>query len=132
VHALESVDLQPGDTVTIVGGGSLGAMLTALAADVDAHVVVLDPHDSHLERAPAFGAAETIRATRSSADVEALRRLTGGRGAELVIEAVGRPETWELAVEMAAPGGTVSFFGGCARRTQFTARRSASTTTRCG
>ena len=41
-------------------------------------------------------------------------------GADLVIEAVGRPEAWELAVAMAAPGGTVNLFGGCARDTTFT------------
>jgi L-iditol 2-dehydrogenase len=40
-------------------------------------------------------------------------------GADLVIEAVGRPEAWELAVAMAAPGGTVNLFGGCARDTTF-------------
>ena len=49
-----------------------------------------------------------------------MRELTGGRGAELVLEAVGRPEAWELAVAMAAPGGTVNLFGGCARDTTFT------------
>ena len=41
-------------------------------------------------------------------------------GADLVVEAVGRPEAWELAVAMAAPGGTVSLFGGCARDSTFT------------
>ena len=45
--------------------------------------------------------------------------LTGGRGADLVVEAVGRPEAWELAVSMAAPGGSVNLFGGCARDSRF-------------
>ncbi len=49
-----------------------------------------------------------------------MRELTEGRGADLVVEAVGRPEAWELAVAMAAPGGTVNLFGGCARDSTFT------------
>ena len=57
---------------------------------------------------------------RGPADAERVRELTGGRGADLVVEAVGRPEAWELAVSMAAPGATVSLFGGCARDSTFT------------
>ena len=67
-----------------------------------------------------FGAAETVQATRGPADAERVRELTEGRGADLVVEAVGRPEAWELAVAMAAPGGTVNLFGGCARDSTFT------------
>jgi len=43
----------------------------------------------------------------------AVRQLTGGRGADVAIEAVGKPETWELAVQMVRRGGVVNFFGGC-------------------
>ena len=82
--------------------------------------IVLDPHPERLAQAERFGAAHTILATRGAEDVARVRELTDGRGAELVIEAVGRPEAWELAVAMAAPGGTVNLFGGCARDTTFT------------
>jgi L-iditol 2-dehydrogenase len=111
VHAL---DVCAGERVTILGAGSLGTMLCALVAGRGGRPVVLDPHAERLERARRFGAAETIRATKGPEDVER------AGGADLVLEAVGRPEAWELAVAMAAPGGTVNLFGGCARGTTFT------------
>ena len=71
-------------------------------------------------RARASARPRPCQATRGPADAERVRELTGGRGADLVVEAVGRPEAWELAVAMAAPGGTVNLFGGCARDSTFT------------
>jgi L-iditol 2-dehydrogenase len=120
VHALDVVSVGAGDPVAILGGGSLGLMLCGLAASAGGAPIVLDPHPERLETAARFGAVETVLATRGEDDVARVRSLTGGRGAELVIEAVGRPEAWELAVAMAAPGGTVSLFGGCARDSTFT------------
>jgi L-iditol 2-dehydrogenase len=120
VHALDAVDIRPGDAVAIVGAGSLGLMLCGLAASAGAAPIVLDPHEERLAAATRFGAVETVRATRGERDVARVRELTEGRGAWLVIEAVGRPEAWELAVAMAAPGGTVNLFGGCARDSTFT------------
>ena len=120
VHALDIVDLAPGDRAAVLGGGSLGLMLCALLSSAGAEPIVLDPHRERLTAARSFGAAETVRATRGPADAERVRELTGGRGADLVVEAVGRPEAWELAVAMAAPGGTVNLFGGCARDSTFT------------
>jgi L-iditol 2-dehydrogenase len=119
VHALDVVTVQEDEPVAILGGGSLGLMLCGLVASAGGAPIVLDPHPERLEQARRFGAADTVLATRGADDVERLRDLTGGRGAELVIEAVGRPQAWELAVAMAAPGGTVNLFGGCARDTTF-------------
>jgi L-iditol 2-dehydrogenase len=120
VHALDVVTVRKDEPVAILGGGSVGLMLCGLIASAQGLPIVLDPHPVRLEQARAFGASETILATRGAEDVERVRALTGGRGAELVIEAVGRPEAWELAVAMAAPGGTVNLFGGCAHDTSFT------------
>ena len=66
-------------------------MLCALLASAGAEPIVLDPHPERLAAARSFGAAETVLATRGPADVERVRELTGGRGADLVVEAVGRP-----------------------------------------
>jgi L-iditol 2-dehydrogenase len=88
-------------------------MRCALVASRGGRPVVLDPHHERLALARRFGAAETIQATKGPEDIEK------AGGADLVIEAVGRPEAWELAVAMAAPGGTVNLFGGCARGTAF-------------
>jgi L-iditol 2-dehydrogenase len=112
VHALDVVDV-PDGRVTILGAGSLGVMLCALVASAGGAPLVLDPHPERLAVAERFGAAETVLATRGAHDV------ARAGGADLVIEAVGRPEAWELAVAMAAPGGTVNLFGGCARDTTF-------------
>jgi L-iditol 2-dehydrogenase len=114
VHALDVVTVD--GAVAILGAGSLGLMLTALVADAGGEPVVLDPHPERLALARRFGAAHTILATRGPEDVAAARR----HRPDLVIEAVGRPETWELAVRMAEPGGTVNLFGGCARDSTFT------------
>jgi L-iditol 2-dehydrogenase len=119
VHALDVVSVRAGDPVAILGGGSLGLMLCGLVASAGGAPIVLDPHAQRLETARRFGATHTVLATRGNEDVARVRELTG-RGAELVIEAVGRPEAWELAVAMAAPGGTVNLFGGCARDSTFT------------
>jgi L-iditol 2-dehydrogenase len=117
VHALDASEL--GESVAILGAGSLGLMLCALAASAGARPIVLDPHPERLAAAERFGAGSTVVAERGAADVARVRDLTGG-GADLVIEAVGRPESWELAVAMTAPGGIANLFGGCAPGTTFT------------
>ena len=114
-HAIDRAHIKPGESVAIVGGGALGLMLCALAADRGARPIVLDPHEQRRSGALQFGAVETITAARSTADVGAVQALTAGRGADQVFEAVGRPRSWELATEMVRPGGTVNMFGGCSR-----------------
>ena len=113
VHALDVVAI--GETAIVLGAGSLGLMHCALLTSAGARVVVLDPHPERLAAAERFGAAESVAAERGPTDVG---RVPGG--ADLVVEAVGRPEAWELAIAMAAPGGTVNLFGGCARDSTFT------------
>ena len=62
-----------------------------------------------------LGAHDTLGAIRSAEDAAAVRaRLPGGQGARYVIEAVGRPEAWQAAMLLAAPGGEVTLYGGCA------------------
>jgi L-iditol 2-dehydrogenase len=116
LHAVDGAAVMPDDRVAIVGGGALGLLLCALVRRAGGRPIVLDPHQERLDLAERFGAEGTIRAKRGSVDVERLRRrLPGGRGADQVFEAVGRPEAWELAIEMARPGGVVNLFGGCPR-----------------
>jgi L-iditol 2-dehydrogenase len=112
-HAVDRAGIEPADSVAIVGGGSLGLMLCALARRAGGRPLVLDPHRERLHLAAGFGAVATIQAERGPADVDRVRDLTDGRGAGQVFEAVGRPASWELAVAMARPGGTVNLFGGC-------------------
>lgn len=117
VHAVDRTRVEPGDTVAVVGGGSMGLMLCALAHRAGGRPIVLDPHPERLDLARRFGATATIEASRGPDDVQRVRQMTDGRGAARVFEAVGRPESWELAIAMAMPGGTVNLFGGCAEGT---------------
>lgn len=73
---------------------------------------------ARLETARALGAAETLNVDAGGDPAEWVRARTGGRGADRVIEAVGRPEAWELAISLVRKGGTVNLFGGCASGTQ--------------
>jgi L-iditol 2-dehydrogenase len=60
-----------------------------------------------------MGADELIATDMVADPVPAVRRMAGGRGVDVAIEAVGQPETWHWAVDMVRRGGTVNFFGGC-------------------
>jgi L-iditol 2-dehydrogenase len=66
-----------------------------------------------LDRAAALGADELIAAGEHSDPVKSIREMTHGRGVDIAIEAVGKPQTWQWAVNMVRRGGTVNFFGGC-------------------
>ncbi len=103
-----------GDSVVIVGGGVQGQFLTACLARRGCQVVVCDPHEERRERALRFGATRALDAPRDDAGVRSVRAETpGGRGADVVFEAVGRPETWQVAVGIARPAGEVNLYGGC-------------------
>ena len=66
-----------------------------------------------------MGAQEVVHTEAVKNPVEAVRALSpSGRGADVVVEAVGRPEAWVWATEMVRKGGTVNFFGGCAKGTK--------------
>ncbi len=103
--------VRPGDVVAIVGAGPIGlaAILTARLL-TPGHIVALDLDDGRLEAARRFGADVTINNGTQDA-VAAVMDLTEGLGADVTIEAVGRPETFELAVDLVRPGGHVANVG---------------------
>jgi alcohol dehydrogenase len=103
--------VRPGDTVAIVGVGPIGlaAVLTARLF-TPAHVVAIDLDESRLERARELGADVTV-ASGAEDPVEVVQRLTDGLGADVAIEAVGVPETFELCTELVRPGGRVANVG---------------------
>jgi len=74
------------------------------------HIVAVDLADSRLEAAKQFGADVTVNNSRQD-PLKVVRSLTGGLGADVTIEAVGVPATFELAVEMARPGGRIANIG---------------------
>ncbi len=121
VRTVERSAAGPGDEVAVLGGGVQGQFLTAILAARGCAVTVCDPHPERRERALRFGAGAVSDAPRDGGDVARVRRgMNGGRGADVVFEAVGRPETWELAVALARPGGEVDLHGGCAAGAEVT------------
>jgi Threonine dehydrogenase and related Zn-dependent dehydrogenases len=105
-------NVRPGDVVVVVGAGPVGlaAMMTARFLG-PSKVVAVDIADSRLEAARStFGADVTINSSSDDA-VEAVKTLTDGLGADVAIEAVGVPQTFELCTELVRPGGRVANIG---------------------
>jgi L-iditol 2-dehydrogenase len=114
VRAVSTSAARDGDHALVIGAGVQGLFLTMLLALRGCRVVVADPNPDRRARALAWGAEEVVAADRSRADAERLRsRTPGGRGGEIVFEAVGRPEAWATAIAAARPGGEVTLYGGC-------------------
>jgi L-iditol 2-dehydrogenase len=95
LRGVERAELEPGRTVAVLGPGPIGLMLCAAARDAGAHVIAVGGRAERRELAREFGAEPG-----------------DGRGADVVIEAVGTAEAWGDALELVRPGGTVVFFGG--------------------
>lgn len=114
MRGLEETGVQPADNVVVIGLGPIGTMFVRLATTVyKARVIAVGRRQHQLDRAARLGAAETVLNDGSGDPVAAVRGITGGRGADVVIEAVGLPEVWQLAVRLLRRGGVVNFFGGC-------------------
>jgi S-(hydroxymethyl)mycothiol dehydrogenase len=100
-----------GDSVAVIGCGGVGNAAVAGARIAGAtKIIAIDLDDRKLAWAKGFGATHTINAAQGDV-VEAVRELTGGFGADVVIEAVGRPETWEQAFYARDLAGTVVLVG---------------------
>ncbi|MEM1572307.1 MAG: zinc-binding dehydrogenase [Pyrobaculum sp.] len=101
--------VSPGDTVAVVGTGGVGLATVQVARAVGARVIAVGRNPEKLKLAKNHG-AEVVD-VREGDPVKAVRDLTGGRGADVVIEAVGSEETVDMSVEMAAAGGRVVLVG---------------------
>lgn len=102
-------EVKPGDTVAIVGAGPIGlATLLTAAFYSPAEIIMVDPDPNRLEVARALGATQAVPASGAA---EKIRELTGGRGVDVAIEAVGIPETFELCQDIVAAGGHIANIG---------------------
>ena len=101
----------PGSTVAIVGAGPIGlaALLTAQFY-APAEIIMVDPDASRLEVARHFGATQVVDASAGD-PAGAVMRLTGGRGVDTAIEAVGVPAAFLTCENIVAPGGTIANVG---------------------
>ncbi|MEY2404375.1 MAG: alcohol dehydrogenase [Acidimicrobiaceae bacterium] len=103
--------VQPGDVVAVVGAGPIGlAAIMGARLFSPSHIVAIDLADSRLDAAKQFGADIVINNSREDAEA-IVAELTGGLGADVSIEAVGVPATFELAVRLARPGGHIANIG---------------------
>jgi L-iditol 2-dehydrogenase len=113
VHTAASCGPGSGREVLVLGGGVQGALLAGLLSGRGDRVHLADPRPARRDRARRFGADVVHDAPRDDGAALALRAaLPGRRGADLVVEAVGRPQAWRAAVLLARPGGEVVLHGG--------------------
>ena len=98
LRGIERAGITAGDTVAILGAGPIGLMLAACVADAGGWPVVVGGREERRALVEEFGA-----------------EVGDGRGADVVIEAVGTEQAWSDAVALVRPGGTVVMFGGLPR-----------------
>jgi L-iditol 2-dehydrogenase len=113
LRGFEESQPREGDNIAIIGLGPIGLMFVKMAKLFGCRVIAVGRRATQLDRAAALGADELIVAKDGIDPVKTTRELTHGRGVDVAIEAVGKPQTWEWAVNMVRRGGTVNFFGGC-------------------
>jgi alcohol dehydrogenase len=101
----------PGSSVAIVGAGPIG-LATLLTAQFysPAEIIMIDLDENRLEVARRFGATATVNAKDANA-AEAVMKMTGGRGVDTAIEAVGVPASFITCENIVAPGGTIANVG---------------------
>ena len=115
LHAVDKMRIKPGETIAVIGAGNMARLLVCALKAARACVLVLGRDPGRLRLASAAGADEVIDLTQETDGIAAVRRRTpNDRGADGVIEAVGKPETWALSAGLVRKGGRVCFFGGCA------------------
>jgi alcohol dehydrogenase len=103
--------VEPGDVVAVVGAGPIGlAAILGARLFSPSHVIAIDLADSRLEAAKQFGADLTIN-NQTVDPNETIAEMTDGLGADVAIEAVGVPATFELAASLIRPGGRVANVG---------------------
>ena len=103
--------VEPGDVVAVVGAGPIGlAAILGAKLYSPSHIVAIDLAESRLDAAKQFGADLTIN--NGNQDAKAMiAEMTGGLGADVAIEAVGVPATFELSASLVRPGGRVANIG---------------------
>jgi len=109
MKGIEALRLQPDDTVLAIGQGPIGIILGVLSRRAGATVITSDLYPERLRIGESFGLENTMDASRTNV-VERVRELTGGRGADAVILAVGGNSLIRTAMDAARPGGRVLLF----------------------
>jgi len=118
LHGVEEADVKLGDTVAIIGAGPIGLLHLLTVKKIGAtKAIVIDLVNERLDFAQKLGADVTINSGKENVEAR-IKELTGGYGADVAIEAIGLPATWEQALKLTRKGGTVLEFGGCPHGTE--------------
>lgn len=121
LHGAEKANVKLGNTVAIIGAGPIGLLHLLVAKKMGTEkVIVSDLVEERLQVAQKLG-AEIVNASQDN-PIEKIKEFTEGYGADVVIEAIGLPATWEQALKMVRKGGTVLEFGGCPPGTEIKVR----------
>jgi threonine dehydrogenase-like Zn-dependent dehydrogenase len=109
--AADAADVKPGATVAVVGDGAVG-LLGVLSAKLKgaARIIVMSRHQARQKLAGAFGATDVV-AERGDEGVARIKDLTGGIGADSVLECVGTAESMMQAIRCTRPGGSIGYVG---------------------
>ena len=111
IHGQQRIGVGVGETVLIIGAGPMGLAHAALSRLRGAsRIIVSEPSETRRQRAHAIGSDIEIDPLSDRA-TERLRETTDGRGADVVIEAVGRPATYKQSIELARRGGRILAYG---------------------
>jgi len=126
VQGVADTNLSTGQNVLVIGAGPIGLMFVALAKNAGCNVSIAGRGEKRLQTARRVGAGKVFEVGKDGDVVKAVigrdgvppSRISGSPTRrpsrfDVVIEAVGRPETWEAAVQLVRKGGSVNFFGGC-------------------
>src|SRR3954447_21974421 len=105
---LRAGSVDASNTVAVLGAGPIGLAVTAASSAMGARTVVVEPSPERRAAAEKLGAAQTVDPGTAE---ELLRELTGGRGADVVVEASGRPEVMASALELVAFQGRIAYIG---------------------
>jgi len=119
VQGVEDLKLRAGQRVLVIGAGPIGLMFVAVAKQRGCAVSVAGRGEQRLSTARQSGAKEVIDVGGKAGLIEAVRAQSDSVF-DVVVEAVGKPETWEAAVQLVRKGGAVNFFGGCPAGTNVT------------
>ena len=111
IQGMEDARLTPSQRVLVIGAGPIGLMFVAVAKHLGCEVVVAGRGESRLTVAGRLGATGVIDVAGQHLASWASAGI--GAAADVVIEAVGKPETWEAALKVVRKGGLINFFGGC-------------------
>lgn len=115
LYGLDQIDVKAGEHIAVMGLGPIGQLLVRAAKLKGAYVTAIARNPSKLAMARSFGGADAVVNLQEMPEPDEIKKAftDQGRGFDKVIEAIGRPDTWEKAVALARKGGTVNLFGGC-------------------